>query len=166
MELYILRHAIAMDRQEWQENDDKRPLTEDGAAKMKRNASGILRLAPKLDHILTSPLTRARQTAEIVNKLYNLKLRETSALAPGGKFSSLFDELKNYPDESRVMIVGHQPHLGDLLAFLIAGPSARNIPLKKGGLACLALDKIAPAATAQLQWLAMPKMLRFIAGED
>jgi phosphohistidine phosphatase len=169
MNLYILRHAIAVEREEWKGSDEARPLIDEGRERMKEIATGMLEIVPKLDLILSSPLVRAWQTAEIVAKVYGMKnsekLRDTAALAPDSKFDSLFAELQDRADDKRVLVVGHQPHLGDLIAYLIADGFARSIPLKKGSLACLEIDPISPRSSCHFQWLLTPKQLRLIAGK-
>ncbi|MEW6734064.1 MAG: phosphohistidine phosphatase SixA [Acidobacteriota bacterium] len=166
MELYILRHAIAVEREEWQGSDEGRPLISAGRDKMKEIATGLRLLVPKFDAILTSPLVRAWQTAEIVCKVYGIKnsdkLHETVALSPDSRFDSLFAELRQFSNDKRVLIIGHQPYLGDLIAYLIADGFARNIPLKKGGAACLQIDPMAPRSSGLLQWLLTPKQLRML----
>lgn len=170
MELYILRHAIAADREDWQGPDDKRPLTRDGIAKMKQAAAGIVALVPKLELIFTSPLVRAHETAEIVYRAYRFSekksLRTLPSLAPSGDFARLCEELQEFQDK-RVMLVGHQPHLGDLISFLITNGPLRNVPMKKGGLAYLQLRSMElPRPAAALQWLLTPKQLRLIGGVE
>lgn len=171
MELYILRHAIAVDRTDWEEPDDGRPLSAYGIAKMKQNATGLTRIIPKIDMILTSPYARARQTADIVCKVYGFKISdkvvETDNLTPESSFEKLFKEIrKDYSDYSRIMIVGHQPHLGDLISWLTSGGEVRNVPLKKGGVACVELDSDYPQNTGILNWLLTPKQLRQMAGQE
>jgi phosphohistidine phosphatase len=167
MELYILRHAMAVEREEWKGSDEARPLTPEGRAKLDEIAAGMKKVVSKLDLILSSPLVRAWQTAGAVAKAYgmknSLKLRDTAALAPDSKFDPLFAELAERADDRRVLLVGHQPHLGDLIAYLIADGFARNIPLKKGGLACLEIDPATPRSSCTLHWLMTPKQLRLLA---
>jgi phosphohistidine phosphatase len=166
VELYILRHGLAAERTEWQGADEARPLTAQGRERMKEIAAGLKLLVPQLDLILSSPLVRAWQTAEIVSKAYGMKnshkLYETAALLPYSGFESLFAELRQYDNTKRILIVGHQPYLGDLIAYLIADGFARHIPIKKGGIACLECDTQLPRSTGQLHWLATPKQLRLL----
>jgi len=134
---------------------------------MEEIAAGMQKIVPKMDLILSSPLVRAWQTAEIVAKAYGMKnsfkLRETAALAPDSKFDSLLAELEERADEKHVLLVGHHPHLGDLIAYFIARGFARNIPLKKGGLACLEIDPKAPRSSCTFHWLLTPKHLKLLA---
>lgn len=170
MDLYILRHAIAVERFDWSDSDDSRPLSAYGIAKMKQNATGLTRLLPKIDLILTSPYVRARQTAEIVCKIYGFKISdkvvETDSLTPDSSFEDLFKEFSNYKSDNRVMVVGHQPHLGDLISYLTSEGAVRNVPLKKGGVACIELEREDPRHTGMLHWLLTPKQLRQLAGQE
>src|SRR5215468_8844575 len=83
MELYVLRHGIAADMGPEGSGDAGRPLTEEGIAKMREEARGLLQLGLRLDVLLSSPLVRARQTAEIVGRALNIEIQLAAALAPG-----------------------------------------------------------------------------------
>lgn len=170
MELYILRHAIAIERCDWSESDDTRPLSAYGISKMKQNATGLTRILPKIDLILTSPYLRARQTAEIICKIYGFKISdkmvETDNLTPDSSFERLFKEISHYESDNRIMIVGHQPYLGDLISYLTSDGDVRNVPLKKGGAACIEIDRNDPRHTGMLHWLLTPKQLRQLAGQE
>ena len=169
MELYILRHAIAVERSGWEDSDDSRPLSAYGIAKMRQNATGLTRILPRIDTILTSPYLRARQTAEIVCKIYGFKIAdkvvETEHLTPDRPLDDIFIDLNEYWS-SRVMVVGHQPHLGDLVSYLTSNGEVRNVPLKKGGIACVEIEREDPKGTGLLHWLLTPKQLRQLAGQE
>src|SRR5438876_4639756 len=116
MKLYFLRHGEA-DWPNWKKSDDERPLTDRGKDEMKRVAAFLARLKASLDQIITSPLPRAEQTAAIVAKRLELKLREDKLLEPGFGSSELKQLLKKYPGES-VMIVGHEPDFTETISAL------------------------------------------------
>lgn len=166
MELYILRHAIAMEREDWHESDDARPLTSEGIVKMKQNAIGMVKLVAKPNLIITSPLVRARQTAQIAAKAYGIKgvIEESDALTPESSSAETIALLKKYAHHTRVMIVGHEPHLGAFLAHLIH--SAQPLPLKKGGLALINIDFSNHQLPTHLEWLLTPRLLRLMARTD
>ncbi len=131
-ELYLIRHAVAEERgPEWPD-DAKRPLTEDGIARMKKAAKGLKRLDVRFDVVMSSPLTRARQTAEVVAGVFDEKppLVLTSALSPGARYSDLLADLQKQVRRTRIGLVGHEPDLGRLAARL-AG-SRRAFEFKKG----------------------------------
>ena len=125
MELYVLRHAIAVQRgTEGYEQDSDRPLTSKGRQKMERIASAMQTLGLSFDLILSSPFLRARQTADVVADVFgtgkNVELSEH--LAVGGDPESLVRELNSRFDSLKsVLIVGHEPYLSSLVSTLISG---------------------------------------------
>lgn len=162
MKLYLLRHAIAVEAADWSSDDESRPLTAMGITKMRQGARNIVQMIPSLDIIMTSPLVRAHQTAKLVSDSYQLtkppKLLISNNLAPGNKILSLREELNQYPNSSKIMLVGHQPDLGNLLGHLVAGDQSIQIPLKKGGLAYVEISS--KESLGQLEWLLTAKQLR------
>jgi phosphohistidine phosphatase len=154
MKLYFLRHGIA-DWPNWKDDDDRRPLTPDGIEKMKAEAKAIKRLKPELDLILSSPLPRAKQTAEIVGDKLGLKVTLVPALAPGFSSPKLTTLLKAHVGAESIMLVGHEPDLGGIISKLIGGG---RIIMKKGGLARVDLEE-ADSLAGQLIWLLAPKVL-------
>src|SRR5882757_8839119 len=114
MKLLMIRHAIAIDREDAGDMpDESRELTAEGVRKMKQNVSGLRRLKMKINEIWTSPLVRARQTAELVHSGLQLVdgLREVDELKPDGDFESLLDKLRGAASLSGVALVGHEPYL-------------------------------------------------------
>ncbi|MCU0971870.1 MAG: phosphohistidine phosphatase SixA [Gammaproteobacteria bacterium] len=169
MNLLLIRHGIADDRFEFARrngNDDERPLTEKGIARMRSGAAGLLRLVPALDVLASSPLTRARQTADIVQEAYG-KPRATivDALSPGREPEDVGDWLSLLPVEAKVAAVGHEPDLSELVGWLTTGEPHGFVAMKKGG-ACLLEIATAPGAcSARIEWLLTPRQLRLLAGE-
>ncbi len=157
MKLYFLRHGLAQDRQEWKGDDSERPLTDEGRDRMKRSAVTIASLGLKLDAILTSPLTRAYQTASIVAEALRAqnRLRADDRLGPGFGKASLAAILADHPGVESLMLVGHEPGFSLTISALIGGG---RIVCKKGGLACVKLDD--PSSTqGELLWLIPPRLL-------
>jgi phosphohistidine phosphatase len=155
MQLYFLRHGVA-DWPDWDPaRDDERPLTDTGVTRMKAEAKKIRRLDLGLKAILTSPLVRARQTAEAVAERIELKAVEEPALAPGFNGQRLQEILKRYPDAGALLLVGHEPDFSRTIAQLIGGG---RIAMKKGGLARVDLESTDPPK-GQLVWLLAPKTL-------
>jgi len=128
LNLYILRHAIAVDAlTPGIENDSQRPLTQEGAVKMRAIARGMKKMDLELDLLLSSPYIRARQTADIVAGEFKLKseFHVTSALAPGAPEGKVIAEiLKRYPQKNSVLLVGHEPSLSALIAKLLSGDAS------------------------------------------
>jgi phosphohistidine phosphatase len=156
MELYLLRHGIAADVGPEGSGDAGRPLTEEGIDKLKEAVRGLRRLGVRPDVLLTSPLVRARQTAEIVRRAFGLDVRPAEALAPGCDLARLADLLGEYRSAERVMIVGHEPDFSSLIGDLTGGS---RVQLKKAGLARVDLESVDTGA-GTLIWLLPPVVLR------
>jgi phosphohistidine phosphatase len=134
-EIWILRHAKA-ERPELGDSDERRPLTPGARRKMRSAARAIARLEPNFDAILTSALLRARQTALPVARALDCQndLIETAALVPEADPGEILEEIERR-GLRRVLLVGHMPHLGKLLGYLLTGRPGAAIELKKGALA-------------------------------
>ena len=162
MQLYIVRHGIAIDREDPQcPPDPDRYLTEEGVEKTKGVARGLAALGATGDLFLTSPYVRAVQTAEIVASTLGYakqKIRRTDSLLPGTEPSLLFRELAKDKQTSAVLVFGHAPHLDDLIATAV-GAKKHVTELKKAGVALIELKRISPPI-GMLVWLATPKLLR------
>jgi phosphohistidine phosphatase len=163
MNLYLLRHGIAMDKDEWKGPDSDRPLTKDGVHKMKKAAKGLRHLNLKIDLILTSPFRRAFDTAMIAAKELKLKkkMRIIKSLAVDGDPKALVRYLsQNIHNWESVILVGHEPYLSELISVLIAGQGRTGLVLEKGGLAMLSADSVTYDKSAHLEWLLTPKILK------
>jgi phosphohistidine phosphatase len=161
-ELYLIRHAVAEERGDAWPDDAKRPLTSDGMKRMKKAARGLERLGVALDVILTSPLVRARQTADVVSAELNPHpaLVITEALSPGGSYTALVAELEKHARRSRIGLVGHEPGIGELAARLLG--SRHPIEFKKGAVCRIDLDEIPPNGPGHLRWMMTSRILREI----
>lgn len=155
MDLYFLRHGQAGDRAEWHEDDAKRPLAASGREEMARVASSFAKLGLALDAIVTSPLTRALQTADIVAQHLNMqdKLVVEDRLAPGFGMHALGKLLNAHPGADALMLVGHEPDLSQTIRELVGG----KIVLKKGGMAYVRVA-CPPLKKAELVWLVQPSL--------
>lgn len=158
MDIYILRHGIAEDAHEGQP-DSERALTPEGKKKLRN----VLRVAagagarPSL--ILTSPLRRAIQTAQLAADVLDYKgeLVRTQTLEPAGSPGSVWDEIRTHREEPRILLAGHEPLFSALTAFLLGCPTFQ-IDFKKGGLACVAVDRMGAAPNGVLKWYLVPKL--------
>ena len=162
--LYLVRHAIAEERGPAWPDDTKRPLSEEGRVKMAKQVAGLDLFDVRIEEILTSPLVRTRQTAEILAQGLPARPRVTdfSPLAPGHTAKEAMSALKDYAKRSRIALVGHEPGLGDLMAALIG--TKRPITFKKGGISLVKVDRLPPeAGSAELYWFLTPKILRKLA---
>lgn len=165
MDLLVIRHAIAEDKEAFARtgrDDAQRPLTDDGRAKMERVAAGLGRLAPELARLATSPLLRARQTAEIVSAAYDEPpaIETTDVLSPDSEYDDFVRWLNGRDIDGTIAVVGHEPHLGGLLTWLLTGREESHTPLRKGGAALLSFDDAPGPGRAQLIWLLTPGILR------
>ena len=162
MELLIIRHAIAFerDRHRWAD-DGARPLSPAGVRRSRKAAAGLKELCKVPDSLLTSPLIRARETAKILTEVAGWPRAEiASELKPGAGAAAVLTLLGK--DRSRrIAIVGHQPDLSALLtACLLKGDSDLPIEIKKNAAVCLRFRGRARSGDAALEWLATPRMLR------
>jgi phosphohistidine phosphatase len=161
--LYLVRHAIAAERGPDYPRDDERPLTSRGRSRMKAVVRGWRTLEPNLEVILTSPLVRAESTAEIVRKGLGggIRVERSATLAPGHQPPAVASVLSRFKRAKAIALVGHEPDLGALAAWLIG--AHEPIPFKKGGIARIDVPRLPPDQTGQLVWMATPKMLRALA---
>jgi len=152
MELYFLRHGEA-DWPNWNKPDDERPLTKRGKKEMREVAKflGLLNVEPDL--IVTSPLPRALQTAEIATDYLKAKLRKDELLAPGFGMSELRTVLKRHHAKV-LMLVGHEPDFTNV----ISGLSGASLKLSKAGVALLEVDP--ESEEGRLLWVFPPKLAR------
>lgn len=162
MQIYIVRHGIAIDREDPKcPPDPDRYLTEEGIEKTKQVAKGIAALGATADLLMSSPYVRAMQTAEIFAAVLEYpkeKIRRTDLLLPGSEASIFYRELSKDKHSSTVFCFGHAPQLDDLIATGV-GSKHPITSLKKAAVALLELKRVSPPS-GQLVWLATPKMLR------
>jgi phosphohistidine phosphatase len=162
MQLYIVRHGIAIDRDDPKcPPDPERYLTDEGKEKTRQVAMGIAEIGAIPDLILSSPYVRALQTAEIFAHTLEYaksKIEKTDLLLPGAEPLQLFRELSKDKDCSTTYVFGHAPHLDDLIATAL-GSKHHITSLKKAGVALIELKRLAPPS-GELLWLATPKLLR------
>ena len=165
MNIYLLRHGIAVSAEETAP-DGERPLTAKGTKRMRTGARGLRRLGLAFDAILTSPLPRARQTADIVAAALGLESRLTvvEALQPNCSVEELLASLSDYQHCKHLLLVGHEPLLSGTAAFLVTGKKtvALEIALKKGGLCHVQIDSLPPGNPGTLRALLAPKQLRLL----
>ena len=159
-ELYLIRHGLAEERGDAWPDDTKRPLTDEGLSRMRRVARGLVRLGVSLEVVLSSPLVRARQTAEIVASGLDPRpsLVNVDSLAPDGTYAAVVADLEKQARKTRIALVGHEPAIGELAARLIG--SRHPIEFKKGAVCRIDVDDLPPAGPGDLRWMLTPKILR------
>lgn len=161
--LYLVRHAIAAERGPAWPDDALRPLTHKGKARMRQVVAGLAALGVRVDQVITSPLTRAAETAELlVEGLQPTPtLAVTTALAPGQPLEALLRALEPYDRADAIALVGHEPDLGEVAASLLG--AQEPLPFKKGGVCRLDFVRLPPHGHVRLVWHATPRMLRGLA---
>lgn len=163
MKLYILRHADAGNHGDpAYANDDERPLSPKGIARTEDLARQLKRWKIEFDVILTSPLVRARETAEIVARRLRLKERVvlTEQLAPSGDVVKLVVEVNSMlPTPENLLLVGHEPYLGQMISRLCTAHSDLALTLKKGGLCRLDVEALRAERCAYLEWMLEPSVI-------
>lgn len=166
MEIFIVRHAIAMDRDEFKLtglDDSQRPLTEGGEKKFKKIAEALKPLIDSVDVILSSPYARAQQTAQLLAVHFpKIELQTSIALIPSSNPNEFAKWCKDHLKKKTksIIIVGHEPHLSILTSWLVFGCYQSKVKIKKGG--CLSITTSGPvgAESGILNWALTPKCLR------
>jgi phosphohistidine phosphatase len=168
MHLFLVRHGIAEDRLKYIlkfSDDNQRPLTVKGKKRFKKLAPRLKQLIGPLDMIISSPFLRAQQTAKILSELYpHVKFKTTKTLAPTAlpnewlQWIGINIENKN----SRIVVVGHEPHLSSLASWLLFGDSQSRMIIKKGGCIAIGIKATLGPATGILQWAVTPKTLDMV----
>ena len=155
MRLFFLRHGLA-DHPVWTKPDSERPLNAEGIEKMERSAQLIKDLNLGVDAVVTSPLVRARQTAELaISHLPEVTLHVDQRLAPGFDLDLLASLLTDFPDTGALLLVGHEPDFSEVIGELTGG---MRVVVKKGSLARIDLISLDPPA-GSLVWMIPPKLL-------
>jgi len=167
MNLYILRHGIAVEPgTPGYEQDSERPLIPKGRRQLQQIAGTMEKMDLRFDLVVSSPLLRAEQTAEIIAKSLKLEARSrtSDALKPDGNPITLVRQLNELnPAPEDVLLIGHQPNLNRLISLLTAGDMDMVIDLKKGGLCKLETESLQTGQCAMLAWLLTPKQMRWMA---
>ncbi len=154
MKIYFLRHGEA-DWPNWDRPDDERPLTERGKKEMRKVAKFLRELDVPLEEIVSSPLPRARQTADAVADRFNLQVREHELLAQGFGRTGLKDLIRKFPVDN-LMLVGHEPTFSEVICELTGG----HCKMSKGGVALVEVD--GDDMNGRLLWLFPPKIAKVL----
>ena len=166
MLLYLVRHgaAEASDMLRWPD-DRGRPLTDDGARKLAKQAPALRRLAPDVELVLSSQLVRAWQTAELLARYGGWPNPEACPpLEPGGSPEDVLDAVRAHPAVASVALVGHEPDLSALAGYVLCGQAGVSpFDFKKGAIASLEFGHLPAAAAGHLRWFLPPRLLRALA---
>ena len=157
MQVYLLRHGIAEDHQPGK-SDAQRELTSKGIKRLKDvlKQAAAYEVAPSL--IISSPLVRARQTAEIAASELGYKetILETKALVPESSPEGVWDEIRLHRDAREVMLVGHEPLFSSVYAYLLTSP-ALDVHVRKGSIGHIEVDANSPRPRGILRWILVPR---------
>ena len=159
-EIYLIRHGLAEERGEAWPDDAKRPLTEAGMTRLRKSARGLVRLGVTFDVVLTSPLVRARQSAEVMASAFDPHppVVAVDSLGPDGNYQAVLADLEKHAKRTRIALVGHEPAIGELAARLTG--SRHALSFKKGAVCRIDIDTIPPGGPAALRWFVTPRILR------
>jgi phosphohistidine phosphatase len=163
-ELYLVRHAIAAARGDDWPDDTKRPLTTRGIHRFKDSLPGLKELDVSIEEIFSSPLVRAKQTADLLAAGVpgSPPVKLLDGLAPGHAPAVVMTQLARAAKRQRIALAGHEPDLGELAAHLIG--ATRPLLFKKGGMCRIDIGGLGPKSTGSLIWFVTPKVLRKLAG--
>jgi len=164
MDCVLLRHGLAVARDEWEGADTDRSLTERGTKRVAQVAAGLNRLGVQPTHVFSSPLIRAIETAKIVHR--SLRVRSAVQIvdellpdAPPDRLQSILHDL--HP-EACVLCIGHEPQLGMAASFMLSGRATASFPMKKAGACLIELPIPAKPGRGVLRWWLTPDLLREI----
>jgi phosphohistidine phosphatase len=159
-QLYLIRHGIAEERSDAWPDDAKRPLTESGISRLRKSIRGLFRAGVSFDVVLTSPLVRTRQSAEVVAAGVSPRppIVAVDSLAPAGSYQGVFADLEKQARRTKIALVGHEPGIGELAARL-AG-SRHAFEFKKGGVCRIDVDSLPIEGPGTLVWFLTPRIMR------
>jgi phosphohistidine phosphatase len=158
--LYLIRHGIAAERGDEYPDDSKRPLTSAGISRLRKEARALDALGITFDQIITSPLVRTRQTADVIAESLKEKppVVVSDALSPAGTPTAVMQDLAKHAKKASVALVGHEPNLGELAARFIGARTP--LEFKKGGICRIDFETLPPKGLGTLRWFVTPRMLR------
>ncbi len=160
IELYLVRHAVAETRGGRWPDDGLRPLTSPGTARFTKAVAGLKAAGMEVDEIWTSPLVRARQTAELLQRglAARPRVRVLAALGPGHSPAVVLAALARHRPARRIALVGHEPSLGNLAGELLGTRQA--VAFKKGAVCRIDAGQLRAGGSGALIWLLPPRVLR------
>ena len=164
MDIFILRHGEAGKRTASGGNDSKRSLTAAGIQEITEIAESLEKIGAKFDVILTSPLKRAQQTADLVARQFKVqrRLRQVQELSPEGSKSNLYRMLSSFKEGTSILLVGHNPYLSEMISEVVTDGKYGRINIKKGGVARIRVTNLTPKLKGELRWLITPRLFKLI----
>lgn len=161
LELYMIRHGYAGVSLEDEAMDEERPLKKKGKEQIKEVSKGLKALKTRFDVVLSSPLLRAKESAEILNAVCgkSQEVEITDLLRPGSSYNNLIKFLNAFKDFKKVAIVGHEPFLSGFASYCLSKNKSPFMSLKKGGVLMLEIDEVIKPGQCLLSWLMEPNHL-------
>lgn len=158
MELYLFRHGIAEDAKPGRPDAD-RALTDEGRKKAAEVVKTAARSGAEPSLMVSSPYKRAIETARIAVEGFGFKgdIVRTDTLVPHGSPEKVWAELRDYRDESAILLTGHEPLLSHLATYLLSAPGLR-IEMKKAALVRIDVESFGPSPRGTLRWMLTPKL--------
>lgn len=157
--IYLIRHGLAAEQGAEYPSDEARPLTSEGIARMRAIVAGLKALDVSLDRVMTSPLVRCAQTADLVAEGLGCAAPVVvDALRPGGRYDAVLAALARPGTGRSVALVGHMPSIGEIAAGLIGARAP--LAFKKGGVCCIETATLPPSGLGALMWFMPPRALR------
>lgn len=162
MDIVLFRHGVAVERDEWDGKEQDRPLTDKGKKRTRLSGAGLVAAGLSVTHILSSPLARARQTADILREALRGRstIRMCGELIPDSPADKVVALLDTLPLNSTVLCVGHEPQLSALAGLLLGGKPIRGLAFKKAGASLIHCDELPHAGKGTLGWWLPPSLLR------
>lgn len=162
MDCVLIRHGIAVEREDWKGQESQRPLTPRGVERTREAASGLRRLDLAPTHLFSSPFVRAVETARIIRDELRLheEVRTCQELLPDAAPEKLLALLDQLPEDACAVFVGHEPNLGQGAGLMLAGKPLPGLSLKKAGACCIRFEGAPKAGQGLLQWWLAPARLR------
>ena len=166
MDCLFIRHGIALEPEQWEGAESQRPLTAKGKRRVRQAASGLALIDVAPTHMLSSPFTRAKETALIIRRLLcrTVPIQYLDELAVGSTPELLLERLRTFASHSVIVCVGHEPLLGEITSLLLCGHRTQSFPMKKSAAALIALASVHPGL-GQLRWWMEPAQLRLLGKE-
>ena len=162
MDCVLVRHGIAIEREEWDGSDEDRPLTERGSKRVSQVAAGLKWLEVQPTYIFSSPLIRALETADILQAGLSIPsaIKRVDELLPDANPERLLALFKDLPPEACALCVGHEPHLSSVASLMLAGKPSTAFPFKKAGACMIELSVPPKIGRGVLRWWMEPAQLR------
>jgi phosphohistidine phosphatase len=169
MKVYLLRHGLAGEHIDGNPvADHKRALTSEGKAEVKSVAFGLKKIGVRPQLIVTSPLTRAKQTAQITAEVFGYAEEDieiTDRLSPGVDAHKLFKYLQDFEKANEIILVGHEPDMAGLVSAMLWAGSDFEIAFKKAGICRIDLASMPPTSPGVLRWFLTPKIASLAGGK-